>query len=164
MINDWNDQHSPRKTPKSTYSRKLYPLDEDDEAYLSPCETGRRLPSKSPSKRSKEVANERKAFNQKKYTLAASFLEELDRTITNGQIAALSESTGGVRLVWSKKLQSTAGRANWKREAIRTKNADGTISTTEYRHHAFIELAEKVIDDEGVHVLFLFRTSNLQCY
>ncbi|KAL9028613.1 MAG: hypothetical protein Q9196_003043 [Gyalolechia fulgens] len=152
-INEWNDQHSPKKTPKSSHTRRLDPLEESDEDYLSPCETGPRSPSKGPAKRDKQAADRRKAFNEKKYALAASFLEELDRTIVNGQITALAESTGGVRLIWSKKLQSTAGRANWKREITRTKNADGTASAAIYRHHASIELAEKVIDAEGKYIL-----------
>lgn len=148
MINDWNDQHSPKKTPKSILTRRFYPLGLGDEDDLSPCETGRRSPSKSPAKRDKQAAEKRKAFNEKKHDLAASFLKELDQTIVNGQITALAEATGGVRLVWSKTLQSTAGRANWKREAVRSKNPDDTVSTTKDRHHASIELAEKVIDDE----------------
>ncbi|KAL8699769.1 MAG: hypothetical protein Q9201_005814 [Fulgogasparrea decipioides] len=149
VINDWNDLHSPKKMPISSYARNLYSLVDDDENYLSPCETGRLSPSKSHTKGDKQTAERRnKAFNEKKYGLAACFLKELDQTITNGQIGQLAESTGGVRLVWSKKLQSTAGRANWKREAIRAKDTDGTVSTTTYRHHASIELAEKVIDDE----------------
>ena len=61
----------------------------------------------------------------------------------------MAESTGGIQIIWSKKLCSTAGRANWRRETIRTKNADGSAPNTLYRHHASIELAEKVIDDEG---------------
>ena len=61
----------------------------------------------------------------------------------------MADSTGGIRVIWSKKLSSTAGRANWRREAIRSKNADGSIRDTTYRHHASIELAEKVIDDES---------------
>ncbi|KAL8732166.1 MAG: hypothetical protein Q9166_002913 [cf. Caloplaca sp. 2 TL-2023] len=148
VINDWNDQYSPKKTPKSSHTRKLRSLEEDDEAYLSPCQTGVRSPSKSPVKADKQAAERQKAFNEKKYDLGASFLKELDHTIVNGQIADLTESTGGVRLVWSKKLQSTAGRANWKREAFRTKEGEGKVTTTRYRHHASIELAEKVIDDE----------------
>ena len=62
----------------------------------------------------------------------------------------MAESAGGIQIIWSKKLNSTAGRANWKREALRSKPADGSTSsapTTTYRHHASIELAEKVIDD-----------------
>jgi len=62
----------------------------------------------------------------------------------------MAKSAGGIQIIWSKKLNSTAGRANWKREALRSKPADGSTSsatTTTYRHHASIELAEKVIDD-----------------
>jgi predicted SprT family Zn-dependent metalloprotease len=51
-----------------------------------------------------------------------------------------------VKIIWSKKLNSTAGRASWKRECSRTKMPDGTIDKT-YKHFASIELAEKVIDD-----------------
>ncbi|KAL8694012.1 MAG: hypothetical protein Q9218_001250 [Villophora microphyllina] len=147
IINDWNDQHSPKKTRKSSHARKLYAPDKDDEDYLLPC-GGLKSPSKSPTKPGKQAAQRRKAFNERKIELAVSFLGELDRTIADGQIAKLTESTGGVRFVWSKTLQSTAGRAKWRREAIRSKDADGTVSSTCYRHHASIELAEKVIDDE----------------
>lgn len=149
MINDWNDQHSPKKTPRSARTRVRPALGEDEDDELPPCESGRRSPAKSPTKWDKEAAEKRKAFNERKYDMAASFLNELDETIANGQIANLAEPTGGVRLVWSKKLQSTAGRANWRREAIRSKDADGTVTTTKFRHHASIELAEKVIDDES---------------
>ena len=61
----------------------------------------------------------------------------------------MSQSTGGIQVIWSKKLCSTAGRANWRREAIRSKDADGLVSNVTHRHYASIELAEKVIDDEG---------------
>lgn len=81
--------------------------------------------------------------------MATSFLKELDEKITNGKIMTLALSAGGVHVVWSKKLNSTAGRANWKREAIRSKSSNDTVVSTTYHHHATIELAEKVIDDEG---------------
>ena len=84
--------------------------------------------------------------------MATSFLAEVDQTIAGGQVSALAESTGRIKLVWSKKLTSTAGRANWRREAVRSKSAGGTVSTTSHRHHASIELAEKVIDDEGIRI------------
>ncbi|KAL8760325.1 MAG: hypothetical protein Q9199_000107 [Rusavskia elegans] len=144
VINDWNDSYTPRKSP----GRITTAFKEDDKDYPSPSQTERRSPSKSPIKVDKEAAGRRKAFNQNKYELAATFLNELDQTMVNGQITKLAEPTGGVRLVWSKKLQSTAGRANWRREAIRTKDGEGHVATTTYRHHASIELAEKVIDDE----------------
>ncbi|KAL8713940.1 MAG: hypothetical protein Q9220_002086 [cf. Caloplaca sp. 1 TL-2023] len=148
VINEWNDRHSPEKTPTSRQPRTLSTFDEDAEEYLSPCDTQQRSPAKSPAKKDKQAAEKRKAFNEKKFDLAASFLDELDQTITGGKITELAASTGGVKLVWSKKLQSTAGRANWKREVIRSKDTDKDPSIAKSRHHATIELAEKVIDDE----------------
>ena len=89
--------------------------------------------------------------------MAVSFLSEVDSEIGDGQVSAMAASTGGIRIVWSKKLSCTAGRANWRREAVRSKNSDGSTSTTTHRHHASIELAEKVIDDEGKTDLFLVQ-------
>ena len=54
-----------------------------------------------------------------------------------------------MRILWSKKLNTTAGRANWKRETIRSKSTNPSEpSGPTFRHHAAIELAEKVIDEE----------------
>ena len=106
-------------------------------------------PSKSPTRTGKKSLEERKLFKEKKQELAIAFLAEIDRTITSGQVASMADSTGGIRIIWSKKLSSTAGRANWRREIIRSKNADGLVPNTFHRHHASIELAEKVIDNEG---------------
>lgn len=95
--------------------------------------------------------------------MATSFLRELDDTITKGKLAAMTESTGGIRIVWTNKLNSTAGRANWRREAIRikqranpslppsqqqTSTSTAVPTTTTYKHHATIELASKVISDD----------------
>lgn len=92
----------------------------------------------------------KKAFSQIKHDLSESFLKELDEKITNGKIAELSASTGGVKIIWSKKLNTTAGRANWKRETIRSKSTNTSENPgPTFRHHAAIELAEKVIDEEG---------------
>lgn len=127
FVNDWNDQHSPRKL-------MLPPV------------------NKSPSKASpkKDLKKEtKKSFAARKHALAESFLLELDSKITQGKIAELAESTGGVKLVWTKTLNTTAGRANWRRETTRTtRKVDGEQISVTYKHHASIELAEKVIDDE----------------
>ena len=120
-----------------------------DENELSPSESPHKSILKSPAKKDKRIFEQRKLFDNTKHELAVTFLAEVDRTITNGQVASMADSTGGIRVIWSKKLSSTAGRANWRREAIRSKNADGSVSDTTYRHHASIELAEKVIDNEG---------------
>ena len=80
----------------------------------------------------------------------------------------MTASTGGIHLNWSNKLNSTAGRANWRREAVRgpsntspskptstnhppnettaTSQAPGKSATVTYRHVATIDLATKVID------------------
>ncbi|KAJ4319389.1 hypothetical protein N0V84_006371 [Fusarium piperis] len=127
VVNEWNDHHSPRKL-------LLPPVTK------SPSKAS---PKKEPKKETK------KAFAARKHALAESFLAELDREITQGEIAKLAESTGGVKLVWTKTLNTTAGRASWRRETIRTtRKADGAQLSVTYKHHASIELAEKVIDDE----------------
>lgn len=95
-----------------------------------------------------EKTQQKTAFDKKKYSLAALFLKDIDLKINNGQLEALAASTGGINLIWSKKLTSTAGRANWRRENVQSLNPREDIST-EYRHHASIELAEKIIDGEG---------------
>lgn len=122
-VDQWNEHHSPRKLI---------------------------LPSRpmSPSKTSPKK-EERKTFDSTKQDIAREFLAELDTQITEGKITELAESTGGVKLVWSKTLNTTAGRANWRRETIRTKNTGGAEVDVRHKHHASIELAEKVIDDEN---------------
>jgi len=136
-MNEWNDEYSPQKA--------LRPLKLDD----SPIKGGFPLFSPSKPRSPTKTAKSKKAFEQAKHELAESFLAELDVALCQGQVAKLSESTGGVKLIWSKKLNTTAGRANWKRETIKsslTTQPSGMAIT--YRHHASIELAEKVIDDE----------------
>lgn len=143
IINDWNDEYSPKKALKS----KPKPL--DDSGDLS---DGALLfsPKKSPVKQERVAKEAKRAFSQTKHALAESFLEELDETITEGQVSKLAKSTGGIKIIWSKKLNTTAGRANWKRETIRIAAPLGSDQHPKatYRHHASIELAEKVIDDE----------------
>ena len=140
-INDWNDQCSPKKPHRTSGKKKLQSLIEDGDESISPPKS----PIRSPTKKEKQAV---KAFRAEKASLAQAFLAEVDERITRSQIANLAASTGGIIIVWSKKLSSTAGRANWRREAVRRRNADGTTSETTYRHHASIELAEKVIDCE----------------
>jgi predicted SprT family Zn-dependent metalloprotease len=136
VVNDWNDEFSPQKPLRSL---KLAPSTEDLAG--SPRKA-------APAKKDKELIERKKKFNENKHAIALSFLRELDEEITDGKVSALAASTGGVTIVWSKKLNTTAGRANWKREAIRTRPLGSAPPTTTYRHHASIELAEKVIDDE----------------
>ncbi|KAK4247156.1 SprT-like family-domain-containing protein [Corynascus novoguineensis] len=138
FIDDWNDEHSPRKQlfPDAIAARQNSPT------------------KASPEKKSKKTAGSKKlsereakkVFETTKRELAEQFLQELDAVITNSKLAELAASTGGIKTIWTNKLNTTAGRANWKRETIRTRQPDGT-TVTRHKHHASIELAEKVIDD-----------------
>jgi predicted SprT family Zn-dependent metalloprotease len=140
-VNEWNDKHSPRKTIGSPKKNPFLPTSESTSPASSPKKS-------SPTKRSQTEVQAKKDFAARKHALAESFLVELDDTITSGEIASLSASTGGVRLIWSKTLNSTAGRANWRRETTKTRPSPIAPSVTTQKHHASIELAEKVIDDE----------------
>lgn len=111
----------------------------------SPSASPRR--SQSPTKRTRAENEAKKDFESQKRLLCEVFFAELDREVTDGQIQELAALTGGVKFIWSKTLNSTAGRANWRRESTKQRNLDGTTTVT-YKHHASIELAEKVINDE----------------
>ena len=144
FISEWNDEHSPRK--------QLFP----DAVKAA------KTPSKpaSPTKKKDTVKpvslrEAKKTFEKAKHEMAQQFLHELDTVITNGQLSELAASTGGIKLNWTNKLNTTAGRANWKRETVRTTTKDHATTaenkpniSIKHRHHASIELAEKVIDDE----------------
>ncbi|TLD29107.1 hypothetical protein PspLS_03410 [Pyricularia sp. CBS 133598] len=135
---DWNEQHSPRKL----FQPPPVP---------SPAKT-------SPTKKEQAVQREaKKSFEASKHEIASRFLRELDQVITEGRLTKLAESTGGIKLQWTKTLNTTAGRANWRRETIQRKHSRAAaganapaeiVTTTECRHHATIELADKVIDNE----------------
>jgi predicted SprT family Zn-dependent metalloprotease len=138
FIDDWNDEHSPKK-------QLFLPT-----VGGSPSKTLAR-PSKKALPSAAAIAKAaKKAFEQSKHELADKFLRELDTHITDGKISELSAATGGIRIDWTNKLNTTAGRANWKRETIKRKDGEtGAVTSVRYKHHASIELAEKVIDDEG---------------
>ncbi|OAA73749.1 hypothetical protein ISF_00650 [Cordyceps fumosorosea ARSEF 2679] len=123
LVDCWNDEHSPRKALKAAI--------------------------RSPFKQAGPTKANKMSFEAAKSTLAVQFLKELDHQVTDGKITQLSESTGGVKIEWSKTLNTTAGRANWKKETVRTAPSDGTDAIVTYNHYASIELAEKVIDDES---------------
>ena len=147
QVNDWNDKHSPRKTIKSPKKNPFLPEPRSESTSPTTSSSPKKPQTSSPTKRTRSEIQAKKDFAARKHALAESFLAELDAKITAGQIASLSASTGGVRLIWSKTLNSTAGRANWRRETIRTRPSPSDPATITHNHHASIELAEKVIDD-----------------
>jgi len=136
-INEWHDTYSPQKPLVSTRKNRFQPS-----SSTSPTMSPAKAPS-SPTKRSRAEIETRKTFDSQKESMAQSFLEILDRKIANSSLSALAQSTGGVRLVWSKTLNSTAGRASWKKVTARS------ASDTIVHHHATIELAAKVLTGEA---------------
>jgi predicted SprT family Zn-dependent metalloprotease len=165
-VHDWHDRQSPAKPLVSPKKQKWreditkmmdgIALDDEssnEEAPPSPVISPKKKKTPAPKKdtasvEAKEARSQRKDFATNKHAIATAFLEELDSTICSGAIAELTTSTGGIKLVWSKTLKTTAGRANWRREQTRTRTGSlPTDVSTETRHHCSIELAEKVIDD-----------------
>ncbi|KAK3942083.1 SprT-like family-domain-containing protein [Diplogelasinospora grovesii] len=170
FVDDWNDDHSPKKllfpdpaTTTTTTTTTTTATTEEEDMFKQP--SG--IPKKSPTVRkryndgppkkegltpapasaiiSKRAAKKR--FAQVKHEMAANFLRELDTVVTKGKISEMAASAGGIKIVWSKTLKTTAGRAHWRKETVRTCADDLTIRTI-CHHHASIELAEKIIDDE----------------
>lgn len=74
-------------------------------------------------------------FNAEKvYQISAKdFVQELDKKIAGGQIGALTAFTGGVKIVWNKKLTTTAGLAKCERGLYPS---------------ATIELSDKLINNQ----------------
>ena len=103
----------------------------------------------SPSK--KALAEARRTFESTRDTTAHSLLAHLDTNITSNKLFTLSASTGGVQILWSKTLRSTAGRANWRRTVTKISSPAKACPETQPRiqHYASIDLAEKVIDSDS---------------
>jgi predicted SprT family Zn-dependent metalloprotease len=174
--NHWIDQHSPRKekTPGRSVIELLKDFDISDEedsscnssisllpgsmsrARITPPKTpdAPKTPSKTAIKKAeadakREARARRDSFNNKKASFAATFLEVLDNAVSGGKVQLLAEPTGGVKITWSKTLQKTAGRAQWRSERVETRSPDGQrTGATQHIHYATIELAERIIDDE----------------
>ncbi|KAI1122051.1 hypothetical protein F5Y10DRAFT_254991 [Nemania abortiva] len=145
----WIDKHSP---PKKSTKKTLDLTAPDNKEEL------KRRYGTSPEKK-----QARKAFDAVKEDLARDFLLELDQVVTNGKLAQLTETTGGLRIVWSNTLLTTAGRAHWKCKTTTTTSKQPSSSssapasststtitkTTAVQHYASIELAMKVLSNEA---------------
>ena len=91
------------------------------------------------------IEQRRKLFQLRKQKVAKSFLAELDRKITNGQISKLTASAGGVKIVWNRRLRTTAGRARLRRKVL----TDTQSPHRRYHNDAVIELADRLVNDEN---------------
>lgn len=141
FVEDWNDQHSPAK---QLFPSKPPPPPPPPRPPL-PTTTSKppsssSFSSSSPAKKTASERQSLKEFETNRLSLAETFLSLLDTRITSSQLSTLSASTGGIKIIWSRTLATTAGRANWKRETFRPPN-----SPPVFRHHCSIELSTKVI-------------------
>ncbi|KAI9368743.1 SprT-like family-domain-containing protein [Aspergillus egyptiacus] len=152
--NNWIDQHSPRKV--NVLLREFDESDSDSiKSKPSETKTNAKTPSKTALKRAEMEAKKaamarKKEFDSKKAALAEDFLKVLDDAVSGGEVQRRAAATGGVRILWSKTLQTTAGRANWKRDkqVVETSSDGETPTVSSLKHFASIELAERIIDDE----------------
>ncbi|KAI0850241.1 SprT-like family-domain-containing protein [Daldinia vernicosa] len=140
----WIDEHSPEK-PKADAPEKAIKAKKQGAP-----ETAKRKPGTSPAK---QLRDARRAFDACKEDLARTFLRELDERVTKGQLAQLTQETGGLQIKWSNTLLTTAGRAHWKCRTVSTttRHANGTSSqgASMRQHNASIELASKVLSNEA---------------
>lgn len=153
--NDWVDQHSPKKLDQLLREFEDSDDERNREKSFDIVPRSRNVKGrepKSPSKTAQKKAEieqkkalmaRKKSFDDKKAGLAYDFLKVLDNAVAGGQVQEMAKETGGVNIVWSKTLQTTAGRATWKRVRI----TDDDVSKPT-KHHATIELAERIIDSE----------------
>jgi len=98
----------------------------------------------------------KKEFDAQKHQMAEDYVAELDRVITGGKLSEMTALTGGIRIKWTKTLNKTAGRANWKSRThthlaspSEWKSPFGSEENyvTVTKHTATIELAEKIVSD-----------------
>lgn len=99
-----------------------------------------------PKQNRKEIESKR-LFKKEKHEIAQAFLAQLECKVGSGLISKWTASTGGIQIVWSKRLRTTAGRALVRRRRVQRDSCPGEKSTTGYT--ATIELSEKVLDNEG---------------
>ena len=141
VVNDWNDEYSPRKAPKAQ-PRPLVSLDQSSSDVLS-------SPAKAKANQAREERAAKKAWAARKDKIAQDFYLELDEELASGQISRLAKSTGGVKIVWSSRLKTTAGMAKCKKVQMpRPIPAFDDDLPPRYEYHATIELADKVVTNE----------------
>ncbi|KAJ5172892.1 hypothetical protein N7492_005485 [Penicillium capsulatum] len=171
VTNDWIDHHShsPRKpqAPGPPTMDVAIELDDPEtdasgrdsnDPKVLRVETKAPQTPKTPSKTAlkkakaaeKRAAKELRAeFDRNKAEFAEIFFEELDNAVTGGKILRRAKHTGGVRIIWSKNLLKTAGRASWRTEHQLVPDESGNgPATSVCRDHCKIELADRIIDNE----------------
>ncbi|OGE55729.1 hypothetical protein PENARI_c004G02636 [Penicillium arizonense] len=131
-------------------NRSVTPIDKSPKIMPKVKSTPKKAADKPPSKTAlkkaeaaarRQARDEKKAFDQSKELFAETFIRILDETVVNGEIARMTQATGGIQIKWNNLLQSTAGRAKF---GISPPKSPGTDSG----YSALIELNPKVLDSE----------------
>ncbi|KAF8250191.1 hypothetical protein K440DRAFT_619659 [Wilcoxina mikolae CBS 423.85] len=178
VINDWNDQHSPRKVPlqpltnlnvaivvssgsecgsDTDYDSMDDFIDDGDDAPRTVSKTNKNM--KTPRKTPGKTVSERQAkkeWDARKTALAESFIKLLDKELNDGGVAKYYEDRGGIKLVWNSNFRRTAGRARLVKGTIELSNKvitdeDRLYNTTahEYCHLAVWAISRENRDTHG---------------
>lgn len=102
-------------------------------------------PIMKPSKSKKgtlTLKEERKAFVQVREKLAEDLVRRIDQKVMRGKLATATSTTGGIKLEWSTRLRTAAGKAHWTRVKCPS-------DRNEEQHNLKIELSSKIITNEG---------------
>lgn len=127
-VDDWNTQHSPAKLP-NPFTMARSPRTKEKKQRGSKVE--------SPRKQAQAKKSERQAFIDRREGIAKEFATELDNKLAEGKLGRMTAERGGIEIVWSKTLRSTAGqcRASW-------------TDASQTHAKVLISLADKVITDD----------------
>ena len=150
VINNWNDEYSPQKKLFQSETKSAKPVSRLELRGKEALDIDLlKSPTKAQLAKARRAEKDAiKEWEASKNTIALAFLSELDQKVTNSEVSRMSESTGGVKIIWSTKLNTTAGRAHWKREGLCRKPTPHNPNPVPiYNHHCSIELATKVIKD-----------------
>jgi hypothetical protein len=85
------------------------------------------------SRRFIQTTNER-IFDEVKHKIVYDFLSETDNKVAGGQLASKTARGGGVKIIRSKKLKTTTGRANWTEKVTTQSSEDTNCQSVMYRH------------------------------
>ena len=111
------------------------------------------LKPKSPSKASSastltDLKRVKAAFLQAREQIALDLFQEIDDKVMGGKLSASTTTTGGVKLEWSTRLRTAAGRAHWTR--VKSCPLGDEIKE---QHNLKIELSTKIITTEGTYLI-----------
>jgi SprT-like family len=132
---------SPHKESSSNFWNKQehYTWIDDNTPHKPPPKAG----TSKAQANSTKLNRSKKAFFQIREQLALDLVHEIDEKVMGNRLSAGTVTTGGIKLEWSTRLRSAAGRAHWSRVKLRP------VNVTEDQHNLKIELSSKIITDEG---------------